>query len=151
MGIRPGSRVDARIGNGTHLDNPAGQETACWIRVSGDKTRQFNPTVALTVSIWALGYSYPIRSYETIIAKGDTSWKLQRVAYGPGGGAQKIAGQRLPDVRYRSVRSLLLLDEIETPSEGQQRPTPTSARPHHGLQAMRDKARRRSSRMGRRA
>ena len=45
------------------------------------------------MSIWALGYSYPIRSYETIIAKGDTSWTLQRVQYGPGGGAQKIGGQ----------------------------------------------------------
>jgi hypothetical protein len=93
VGLTPGSRVDARIGKGTHLDNPAGQETARWIRVSGDKARQFNPTGPLTVSIWALGHSYPIRSYETIIAKGDTSWTLQRVAYGPGGGAQKIEGQ----------------------------------------------------------
>ena len=93
VGLLPGSRVDARIGKGTHLDNPAGQETARWIRVSGDKTRQFNPATPITVSIWALGYSYPIRSYETMIAKGDTSWTLQRVAYGPGGGAQKIAGQ----------------------------------------------------------
>jgi hypothetical protein len=93
VGMLPGSRVDARIGKGTHLDNPAGQETARWIRVSGDKTRQFNPATPTTVSIWALGHSYPIRSYETMIAKGDTSWTLQRVAYGPGGGAQKIAGQ----------------------------------------------------------
>jgi hypothetical protein len=93
VGMTPGSRVDARIGKGTHLDNPAGQETARWIRVSGDKARQFNPTSPMTASIWALGYSYPIRSYETMIAKGDTSWTLQRVAYGPGGGAQKIAGQ----------------------------------------------------------
>ena len=28
-----------------------------------------------------------------MIAKGDTSWTLQRVVYGPGGGAQKVAGQ----------------------------------------------------------
>ena len=93
VGMMPGSRVDARIGKGTHLDNPAGQDTARWIRVSGEKARAFNPVGPITVSIWALGYSYPIRSYETIIAKGDTSWTLQRVAYGPGGGAQKIAGQ----------------------------------------------------------
>ncbi len=93
VGMMPGSRVDARIGKGTHLDNPAGQDTARWIRVSGEKARQFNPGRPITVSIWALGYSYPIRSYETIIAKGDTSWTLQRVQYGPGGGAQKIAGQ----------------------------------------------------------
>ena len=93
VGMMPGSRVDARIGKGTHLDNPAGQDAARWIRVSGEKARQFNPGPPITVSIWALGYSYPIRSYETIIAKGDTSWTLQRVQYGPGGGAQKIAGQ----------------------------------------------------------
>jgi hypothetical protein len=93
VGMVPGSRVDARIGKGTHLDNPAGQDSARWIRVSGEKARQFNPGPPITVSIWALGYSYPIRSYETIIAKGDTSWTLQRVQYGPGGGAQKIGGQ----------------------------------------------------------
>lgn len=93
VGMLPGSRVDGRIGKATHLDNPAGQDTARWIRVSGEKARQFNPDGPITVSIWALGHSYPIRSYETIIAKSDTSWTLQRVAYGPGGGAQKIAGQ----------------------------------------------------------
>ena len=93
VGLMPGSRVDARIGKGTHLDNPAGQDTARWIRVSGEKAAQFNPGPPITVSIWALGYSYPIRSYETMIAKGDTSWTLQRVQYGPGGGAQKVAGQ----------------------------------------------------------
>jgi len=93
VGMMPGSRVEARIGQGTHLDNPAGQDTARWIRVTGEKARQFNPGPPITVSMWALGYSYPIRSYETMIAKGDTSWTLQRVQYGPGGGAQKVAGQ----------------------------------------------------------
>jgi hypothetical protein len=93
VGMIPGSRVDARIGKGVHLDNPQGQDTARWIRVGGEKAAQFNPGPPITVSIWALGYSYPIRSYETIIAKGDTSWTLQRVQYGPGGGAQKIGGQ----------------------------------------------------------
>jgi hypothetical protein len=93
VGMIPGSRVDARIGKGVHLDNPTGQDTARWVRVSGEKAEQFNPGPPITASIWALGYSYPIRSYETIIAKGDTSWTLQRVQYGPGGGAQKIGGQ----------------------------------------------------------
>jgi hypothetical protein len=93
VGMTPGSRVDGRIGKGVHLDNPSGQETARWIRVGGEKAAQFNPGPPITASIWALGYSYPIRSYETIIAKGDTSWTLQRVQYGPGGGAQKIGGQ----------------------------------------------------------
>jgi hypothetical protein len=93
VGMIPGSRVDARIGKGVHLDNPTGQDTARWIRVGGEKAAQFNPGPPITFSIWALGYSYPIRSYETMIAKGDTSWTLQRVQYGPGGGAQKIGGQ----------------------------------------------------------
>ena len=93
VGMTPGSRVAGRVGNGVHLDNPTGQETARWIRVGGEKAAQFNPGPPITASIWALGYSYPIRSYETIIAKGDTSWTLQRVQYGPGGGAQKIGGQ----------------------------------------------------------
>ena len=93
VGMIPGSRVNARVGKGVHLDNPQGQETARWIRVGGEKAAQFNPGPPITISVWALGYSYPIRSYETIIAKGDTSWTLQRVQYGPGGGAQKIGGQ----------------------------------------------------------
>jgi hypothetical protein len=93
VGLAPGSRVSARIGHGAHLDNPKGQDAARWIRVPGEKAREFNPGPPITVSIWALGHSYPIRSYETIIAKGDTSWTLQRVQYGPGGGAQKIGGQ----------------------------------------------------------
>ena len=63
-------------------------DTARWIRVSGEKAQQFNPGPPITVSIWALGHSYPIRSYETMIAKGDTSWTLQRVQYSTGQGYQ---------------------------------------------------------------
>jgi hypothetical protein len=90
VGMVPGSRVDGRIGKGSHLDNPKGQETARWIRVSGEKTAAFNPgpAAAITISIWALGHSYPIRSYETMICKGDTSWTLQRVQYSSGQGYQ---------------------------------------------------------------
>jgi hypothetical protein len=88
VGMVPGSRVDARVGKGVHLDNPKGQDTPRWIRVSGEKTTKFNPGPPITVSIWALGYSYPIRSYETMIAKGDTSWTLQRVQYSSGQGYQ---------------------------------------------------------------
>ena len=54
VGMIPGSRVDARIGKGVHLDNPTGQETARWIRVGGEKAAQFNPGPPITVSIWAL-------------------------------------------------------------------------------------------------
>jgi Domain of unknown function (DUF2341)/Concanavalin A-like lectin/glucanases superfamily len=88
VGMVPGSRVDARVGKGVHLDNPTGQDTARWIRVEGDKAAQFNPGPPITVSIWANGYSYPIRSYETMIAKGDTSWTVQRVQYSSGQGYQ---------------------------------------------------------------
>jgi hypothetical protein len=87
VGLTPGSRVDARIGKGVHLNNPEGQNTARWVRVSGDKIAAFNPS-PVTVSIWAWGDSFPIRSYETMIAKGDTSWTLQRVQYPSGQGFQ---------------------------------------------------------------
>ena len=90
VGMIPGSGVDARIGKGAHLNNPRGQDTARWIRVSGEKAAQFNPgtNAPITVSIWARGHSYPIRSYETMISKGDTSWTLQRVQYSTGQGYQ---------------------------------------------------------------
>ena len=105
VGMIPGSRVDARVGKGVHLDNPKGQDTARWIRVSGEKTTRFNPGPPITASIWALGYSYPIRSYETMIAKGDTSWTLQRVNYSSGQGYQSLrAGSQLPPVRLQFRR-----------------------------------------------
>jgi hypothetical protein len=88
VGMIPGSRVDARVGKGVHLDNPTGQNTARWIRVDGEKAAQFNPGPPITVSIWVLGYSYPIYSYETMISKGDTSWTLQKVRYSSGQGYQ---------------------------------------------------------------
>jgi hypothetical protein len=72
VGMIPGSRVDARIGKGAHLHKPRGQDTARGVRVSGEKAARFNPGPPITVSIWALGDSYAIRSYETKIAKGDT-------------------------------------------------------------------------------
>ena len=82
VGMIPGSRVDGRIGKASHLDNPTGQNTARWVRVDGEKATQFNPGPPITVSIWAMGYSYPITSYETIMCKGDTSWTIQKVRYG---------------------------------------------------------------------
>jgi len=88
VGMIAGSRVDARVGKGVHLDNPSGQNTARWIRVEGEKTSAYNPGPAITVSVWALAYSYPISSYETIMCKGDTSWSLQRVQYAPNNGYQ---------------------------------------------------------------
>jgi tetratricopeptide (TPR) repeat protein len=123
IGLAPGARVDARIGKGVHLDNPTGQNTARWIRVGGDKAAAFNPG-QLTVSIWALAHSFPIRSYETMIAKGDTSWTLQRVQYPSGQGFQtcvravgyhlcayNFAAQRL--VTNEWLHFMVVLDEPE--------------------------------------
>nr|AQQ75207.1 hypothetical protein [uncultured bacterium] len=81
VGMIPGSRVPARIGMGAHLDNPEDQDTARWIKVTGEKTAEFNSNNVITASVWALAYSYPIYSYETIFCKGDTSWSIQRVQY----------------------------------------------------------------------
>ena len=88
VGMVPGSRVAGRVGKGVHLENPTGQNTARWISVAGEKAAQFNPGPPITISIWALGNSYPITSYETIMSKGDTSWSLQRVRYSSGQGYQ---------------------------------------------------------------
>ncbi|HEY0706928.1 MAG TPA: DUF2341 domain-containing protein [Polyangia bacterium] len=88
IALAPGSRTNGRIGKAQLLDNPTGQNTAKWIRVDGEKATQFNPGPPITVTIWALANSYPIRSYETIIAKGDTSWTLQKVMYSTGTGYQ---------------------------------------------------------------
>jgi hypothetical protein len=85
VGMIAGSRVDGRIGKGADLDNPDGQDTARWIRVDGDKATAFNPGPPITASAWALAHSYPIYSYETILAKGDTSWTIQRVQYDQNG------------------------------------------------------------------
>lgn len=84
----PGSSVPARLGRGSRLQNPEGQDTPRYVQVSGEKATAFNPDGPLTVSVWALAHSYPIYSYETIMSKGDTSWSLQRVTYEPNTGYQ---------------------------------------------------------------
>jgi hypothetical protein len=38
VALMPGSRVAGRIGKGVHLENPRGQDTARWMRVTGEKT-----------------------------------------------------------------------------------------------------------------
>jgi hypothetical protein len=81
--MAPGSRVDARVGKGTWLQNSAAAPKDQWIKVDTAKRASFNPNgKPLTVSLWALAKSFPNRStiggYETVISKGDTSWTLQR-------------------------------------------------------------------------
>jgi len=77
------SRVDARVGRGALFRYPANQ----WIRVGGQKRTLFDLTNQLTFSIWARAHSYgnkgdkatrALEGYETMFAKGDNSWRLQK-------------------------------------------------------------------------
>ena len=77
------SRADARVGRGVLLRYAANQ----WIRVGGQKRTIFDITNRLTFSIWAKAHSYGNRGdektralpgYETMFAKGDNSWRLQK-------------------------------------------------------------------------
>lgn len=73
------SRVEARVGPGALFNYPANQ----WIRIGGAKRRIFDITNHLTFSIWARAHSYGNRGegrngYETMFAKGDNSWRLQK-------------------------------------------------------------------------
>jgi hypothetical protein len=77
------SRVEARVGKGVDLRWTSGQ----WIRVGGEKRKLFDITTNLTFSIWAKARSYGSRGdspsrqtggYETMFAKGDNSWRLQK-------------------------------------------------------------------------
>jgi hypothetical protein len=81
--MAPGSRVAARAGKGTLLQNSKADPKDQWIKVDTDKRASFQTGAKpITVSLWALAKSFPNRStiggYETIISKGDTSWTLQR-------------------------------------------------------------------------
>jgi hypothetical protein len=77
------SRVAARVGRGALFRYPANQ----WIRVGGVKRTIFDITNQLTFSIWAKAHGYgnkgdkatrALEGYETMFAKGDNSWRLQK-------------------------------------------------------------------------
>lgn len=71
------SRVEARVGRGVALRHAATQ----WIRIGGVKRTLFDITNQLTFSIWAKARSYANQAqsgYETMFAKGDNSWRLQK-------------------------------------------------------------------------
>ena len=82
-----GAQVDGRIGKGLQLRHAQGQ----WVKVDGDKRRLFDLTTRGTFSIWGKADAYrnkgrpePDKSspgYETMFAKGDNSWRLQK--FGP--------------------------------------------------------------------
>ena len=71
------SRVEGRMGRGVWLRHAATQ----WIRIGGENRTLFDITNHLTFSIWAKAMSYANRAqsgYETMFAKGDNSWRLQK-------------------------------------------------------------------------
>jgi hypothetical protein len=77
------SRTEGRIGPGARFHYPANQ----WIRIGGAKRTIFDITNRLTFSIWAKAHSYgnkgdpstrTLPGYETMFAKGDNSWRLQK-------------------------------------------------------------------------
>lgn len=83
VNLSAGARVDARLGRGLALEHARTQ----WVRVAGEKRKLFDLTDRLTFSIWAKARSFANRAsvdgralpgYETIFAKGDNSWRLQK-------------------------------------------------------------------------
>ncbi|HUG52866.1 MAG TPA: DUF6786 family protein [Vicinamibacteria bacterium] len=77
------ARVKGRVGDAVALRHDKGQ----WIHVAGEKRKLFDLTDRLTFSIWARAAGYrnkggegerPLPGYETMFAKGDNSWRLQK-------------------------------------------------------------------------
>lgn len=79
-----GAQAEGRLGKGLRLRHAQEQ----WAKVDGDKRRLFDLTTRGTLSIWAKATAYlnkgrpaPNKStpgYETMFAKGDNSWRLQK-------------------------------------------------------------------------
>jgi hypothetical protein len=83
VNLAAGSRVDGRLGKGVQLDHAQNQ----WIKVDSEKRKLFDVTNKLTFSIWARARSYSnkgnettraLPGYETMFAKGDNSWRMQK-------------------------------------------------------------------------
>ena len=84
INLEPGSRAaEGRVGRGLELRHARGQ----WVTVDSDKRKLFDLTDRLTFSIWAKADSYAnkgdpakraLPGYETMFAKGDNSWRLQK-------------------------------------------------------------------------
>ena len=83
LNLKPGSSVGGRVGNGQLLR----YEDKQWIRIDTTKSKLFDLTKYVTFSIWAYANSYAnkgneqtraLPGYETMIAKGDNSWRLQK-------------------------------------------------------------------------
>src|SRR5262249_13664375 len=84
--IKPESRADARVGRGLSLNYADVQ----WLKIDGPKRKLFDLTDKLTFPVWAKARSYSNRGneaqralpgYETMFAKGDNSWRLQKYGF----------------------------------------------------------------------
>jgi hypothetical protein len=80
VNLKPGTRTAARVGKGVWLEYTEQQ----WIKVENDKRKLFDVTDKTTYSIWAKADSWSNRGedkstpgYETMMAKGDNSWRIQ--------------------------------------------------------------------------
>ncbi|MBI5773036.1 MAG: DUF2341 domain-containing protein [Verrucomicrobia bacterium] len=83
VNLQPGARADGPLGRALSLRHAETQ----WVKVDGEKRKLFDLTNSLTFSIWAKAHSYANKGdpakrmgpgYETIFAKGDNSWRLQK-------------------------------------------------------------------------
>jgi Concanavalin A-like lectin/glucanases superfamily/Domain of unknown function (DUF2341) len=84
VNLKPGARVDGRVGKGVSFNYAEAQ----WLKLDHPKKKRlFDLTTHVTVSIWAKARSYQnkgnkeiksLPGYETMFAKGDNSWRLQK-------------------------------------------------------------------------
>jgi hypothetical protein len=84
VNLKPGARVEGRVGKGLALDYAQVQ----WVKLDHPKKKRFfDLTTRATVSVWAKARSYQnkgnkeiksLPGYETMFAKGDNSWRLQK-------------------------------------------------------------------------
>ena len=84
VNLKPGSRVEGRVGKGLMLNHAETQ----WVKLDQPKKKRlFDLTTHGTFSIWVKARSYQnkgnkeikaLPGYETMFAKGDNSWRLQK-------------------------------------------------------------------------
>jgi hypothetical protein len=75
INIKKGYAVNGRLGKAAAFVNA----DKGWIRIDSGDRKIFDLTNKMTFSIWAMANSYPNKGgYETMFAKGDNSWRLQK-------------------------------------------------------------------------
>jgi acetyl esterase/lipase len=84
VGLDGAASAEGRVGRGVKLEHARGQ----WVRVDGDERRLFDLTTRGTFSIWGRADAYrnpgrvgsprALPGYETLFAKGDNSWRIQK-------------------------------------------------------------------------